>query len=223
MLGLIGFLVAALTFSLYGYSVQKYKTKKISFDLDYYSSAFALTAVGCVVWALGTQSSGSALEKYVLIGDLFLLAATTVLVWVLTKKIPYMIGALLVSAGALLYRAQVDFAQPVIRDSVLVFNTPRVFGTILLLAVLFVWLPVNMKFYSLYIRSKVTQDLLRPTYYTVNLISLVGLAGFLLARKQLTITMSFTTIIFGYLVLALLNITVRTQLAKSTKGVHHGK
>lgn len=221
MLGLVGFSIAALVFVLYGFSALQYKEKKGP-SLGLYAGAFLLTAVACLIWAAGTQAEAASLETFVIVGDVFLLAASVILAKTLfTKNSSLYLGlAALVAVGALLYRVNVDYTDPVMKEGVLVFYTPRIFGALLAATVLGIWLRANMQFYDQYVRKRLKLDVLRPMYFTANILSLIGLTGVMFARKSLTISLAFSMIVLGYLTMSALNLTVFNQ---TKKGVKHAK
>lgn len=222
MLGIIGFLSAAIAFSLYGYSSFKLSKKSKNFDHTNYFWAYQLTALACIVWAFSIQGSILNLASGVLIGDMLLLLASVLLLTTLFKpsqELAIMAIGSLTSLVVIYLRINSSELDPIIRDGILVFNTPRLFGAILAIVLVLIWLKANMNFYERAISPKISQ-LLRPQYYTSNLLGLIGVVGFLIARKNLTIVLSFSLIVLVFLFLLLLNNYV---LSLPKKVVRRGK
>ena len=222
MLGTVGFGAATLVFLAYGLTAHKYATKEASFQLKTYSLAFIITALACAVWAVGTRLD-SALESFVLVGDALLLVASILLVRnVSPPKQTNLYTSLVVglSVCSLIYRAVSGGQGPIMRDGILVFYTPRIFGVFLITLLLAVWVRANMKFYAQVIRPTIKGVSLQSSYFAANMLGAIGVSGFLFARKPVTIVISFSMLVLAYLTLSALNYVA---LKPDAKGVVDAK
>lgn len=223
MLGTIGFSAAALVVVLYGLSSTKLQKKGTDSRMKVYGSAYLVAALAFLAWAVGTQGSDSTLQASVLVGDGLLMVSTLLLLWTLAPaKYATILTtiAAVVSVLAVIYRAQVSGPDPIMRDSILVFNTPRAFGAFLALVLLLVWLRANMHFYERVVEKVVHTNLLRPSYFAANVLGFMGVSGFLFARKTVTIITSFTMVALAFATMAALNYIA---LRGIQKGVRHAR
>lgn len=215
MLGTLGFSVAALAFAAYGYTSWLFG-KNQNFRLRSYSTAYYAAALGALCWMIGTLIDGN-LEVWVLLGDAFIMLSTVLLVRTLVpvKSVDVATyGSTAVLAAALLWRAMDGGVNPVLRDSVLVFNTPRLFGVFLAIVLLVVWVRANMQFYQLVVLPKARVDFFRTSYFAANVVGIVGVSAFLFARKSATIILGFTMVILTFLTLTALNYQVSRDVRK---------
>lgn len=219
MLGTIGFITAAVTYLIYGYSSYNLAKKNPGFDREIYFTSYIFTAIACTVWALSINRVFFDLEVGVLIGDLFLLLASVLLLTTFIKQsleLPVLVLGSIASITLVLFRALSSDISPVVRDSVLVFNTPRVFGVLLAAVMLFVWVKANMNFYSKVVHPKLP-NLLRPQYYAANLLGFISVTSFLMARKNITIIFAFGLLVSSFLFLVILNYYVQSIPRKAAK------
>lgn len=214
MVGLIGFGIAALVIFLYAYSIDAFHGSTKTFDIKTYYIAYLCLAAALVIWAVGTQLRPSGLKAAVILGDILVLTTTVLLARIITPK-KYLnqvtVAAGLVAIAALIYRAA--NLHPVMKDGVLIFYTPRVFGALLILALLFVWLRVNNKLFDDVI-SKHRLAIERSTYFSSNFVGYIGVCGFLFARKSITIIVAFSMFIFSFLMLLVLNLYFKNMPAR---------
>lgn len=220
MIGIVGFFVAALTFLIYGYTSYELAERKKTFDRASYLFAYLLIAFACVVWGMSINLSMSTLSNGVLFGDYLLLAATIALLLTLVKKEQKLLalaGGLLISGLLIWTRSATLDTNPVVSDGILVFNTPRVFGGLLALVVLVIWVRANMHYFTEAVDKKL-QPIVRPAYFSMNVLGFISVTAFLFARKSLTIIVAFAMLVGSFIMLAVLNYYVLHQ-----KGAHHGK
>lgn len=221
MIGSIGFVLASIMFLAYGFSANKLAKPKKNFDHKSYFIAYIFVAIACLVWGLGMHLGKDLINQVVIVGDCLLFGAIIALVVTSAKKkekVPALIVGIITFSLLLAVRLLSPSIDPVIRDGVLVFNTPRIFGTILSLAILIVWVKTNMAYFKEAVPAKL-QAILRPSYFSMNVLGFIGVTGFLFARKNLTIIVSFSMIVISFAVLTSLNYYVLSL----KKGAKHGK
>lgn len=208
MIGSVGFLSAAIVFYLYGYTAFKFKKNNVKFPFKPYLIAYGLISLAFLTWSLAFLFDSTVLLGVVLIGDILLFASSAFLLSTIVKKqmksLIFIIATPVVATIVFL-RAQYDTA-PVIQDGVLFFNTPRLFGFILAIIFWMIWLRANMRFHDSVINGST-----RTTYYSYNIIALISVSAFLLARKPNTIIFSFGTLIFAYALLSTMNYLLFTK------------
>lgn len=220
MIGSIGFFVASLAFLAYGFTSYKLAKHKQSFDRKSYLIAYILVATACAVWGAGIHLEQIVLNNAVILGDCLLFGATIALLVTSVKKaekIPAIITGILVF-GLLLWVRLLSVAKnPTVVYGILVFNTPRIFGGLLSIAILIVWVKANMHYFTEVINKKL-QPILRPSYFSMNVLGFISVTGFLFARKSLTIIVSFSMLVGSFVMLSLLNYYIL-----NLKGATHGK
>lgn len=220
MIGTIGFIIASLAFLAYGFTSYKLAKHKNNFDRKSYFVAYILVATACVVWGVGIHLEQILLNNAVILGDCLLFGATIALLVTTVKKaekVPAIITGILVFGLLLWVRLLSVVNNPTIIDGILVFNTPRIFGGLLSIAILIVWVKANMHYFTEVIDKKL-QPILRPSYFSMNVLGFISVTGFLFARKSLTIIVSFSMLVGCFVLLSLLNYYVL-----NTKGEIHGK
>ena len=222
MLGTFGFSAAAIAFFAYGFTSRKFALNDKVFLISEYTSAYYSAALACVFWAIGTRASGSELMKFVVLGDGFVLLASIFLFRVLLAnkhRLYYTVLAIVIAIGALIYRSSVT-TLPIMKDGVLVFYTPRLFGAFLIVVLLAVWLRANMAFYDKLVNKAAKLSVFRTNFYATNLVGIIGVCGFLFAHKSITIAVSFSMLIVALLGLSALNYVI---LNPAKKEVNHAK
>ena len=221
MLGTLGFCAAALAFLAYAYSSGKIANKP-QFAIKSYRLAYMAAGIASLIWAVGTLAGNSTLEAFVLAGDAFIMAATVLLLRTVVpaKDANLASGAVaIVLAGALFWRAVDSGADPVLRDNILVFNTPRPFAAFLAIVLLLIWVRANVCFYRKVVASTLKSDVLRYSYFIPNIMAFLGISSFLFAERSLTIVLGFATVIVAFLILTGFNYAVVSAVRK---GAHHG-
>lgn len=222
MLGTLGFTAAAVAFAVYGYYAHVL-AERVPFQRTAYTFSYFLTAAACIVWAaaaLGTIDTFS----LVITGDALLLSATACLAYSLFPRklsVPYIMAGAVVAFGLLFLRIANTGTEPFVRDGILVFNTPRVFGAVLGMILLVIWVRANMNFYNKVVDPRFP-GLFRASYFSLNLIGFTSAISFLLARKNLTIIVAFTLLVTSFAFLSALTRYVRS-LKPFRKKVHHAK
>lgn len=220
MLGTIGFSVAAITFFIFGYTSYQLAAHKPKYDRSGFLMAYTLITLACLVWAIGTQLASRYLHTSVLIGDLLLLMASTMLlVTTLPQKwhMVAMFGGALATLGLLLLRIKSSGAEPALINNVLIFNTPKAFGVLLVVILYFVWVRANMYFFAEVI-DKDLQVLLRPAYFSSNVFAFLGVSGFLFSRKDITVVTSFCIIVASFISLVMVNNYVKARSIRKAHG-----
>lgn len=210
MWGLIGFSFATAVFLLFGHTAYRVKIKKTdNFIIKHYVVGIVLAASACALWA-ATSLIGSAsfTSVSIIVGDILLVLATLYLLnaWIDDdNRLPAIIGVGM--AGILLVLARIFIFKPdaYILDGVLVFNTPRVLAIVLIAMLFSIWFYANYRFYSIVApRVKSVSNYAQSTFF-LNVMALVGISGFLVARKPFTIVASFVLFVVAYAVLSLFN------------------
>lgn len=220
MIGSIGFFVASLAFLAYGLTSYRLASHKKSFDRKSYLIAYILVAGACISWGIGIHLEQILLNNAVILGDCLLLGATIALLSTSAKKsekLPAIISGVFVFSLLIWVRLLSFTKNPEVINGVLVFNTPRLFGGLMSIAILIVWVRTNMYYFTEIIDKKL-QSFLRPSYFSMNILSFISVTGFLFARKNLTIIVSFSMLVFCFIILSLLNYYILHQ-----KGASHGK
>lgn len=207
MLGTFGFFVAAIAFLAYGFSSYGLASTKHNFSRTNFLIAYILIATACLTWGVGVQLDIQQLKTAIYTGDALLLAACVFLLATTVKKSQqlsvFILGVL--TAGVLLFiRINTSVQDAFVRDGILIFNTPRIFGAILAVILLTVWVKANMNFFTTVIDKNI-QSALRPNYFAANMVAYIGVIGFLLARKNITISVSFAMIVLAFFCLVALN------------------
>ncbi len=222
MLGTLGFCAAALAFVAYADSSVKI-AKKTRFKVKPYGWAYIIAGLANLVWAVGTLTGNNTIEAFVLVGDGLIMVSTVLLLWaIVPAKYTSLAStaAAVMLAGALAWRAMDSGPNPILRDGILAFNTPRLFGAFLAIVLLVVWVRANLRFYQDVVLPKLTNDTLRFAYFVPNVLAFMGISGFLFAQKSITIVVGFTMVIMAFLALTSLNYAVRNMIQQ---GVSHGK
>jgi len=221
MLGTVGFVAAAIAFSLYGFSSFKL-AEGTNYKRADYLIAYVITATACLTWAISIQVAGNLLG-WVIAGDVLLLVASVFMLnSFMTRKLtlPYLLVAGAIISGLLYLRLTSTVSDPVIRSNVLIFNTPRLFGSLLSLALLVIWVRANMRYFDTVVSPRLA--LLRPSYYSLNLFGFVSVVAFLMARKDITIIIAFTILVTSFVFLTILNYYVKSTLnPHDDKGKQH--
>lgn len=209
MLGTIGLASASVAFGLYAYSSDRLlQHKSVKFaSKNSYILAYCFAMLAAFFWTLATLLPSRKIMMALFFGDLMLMGTTLLLLNVLiTKNKTILMSLAALTAGALLYfRFIVDTSVAVMNQGILVFNTPRPFGASLLVIFLVVWLTVNKRFYRAVTNKLPVRATLEQIYYSSNILALIGVAGFMFAKKKITITYSFSILILAYVCLVALN------------------
>jgi hypothetical protein len=220
MLGTVGFSAAALIFAAYAATSSGLGKKAGRFDIQSYVWAYGMAVLAFVSWGVATLLDEGLLLPAVLVGDIFIMASSVLL---LRIQLPdknrnlYLFVAIVLFGAALAYRALSE-PGPVMRDSVLAFNTPPLFAALLAVVLLAVWVRSNLRFYSQVVQRAMPLPVLRTSYVTSNVMAFIGICGFLFARKWETTVLSFSMVVLAFATLTALN-HVAKQSAQ--KGVSH--
>jgi hypothetical protein len=221
MLGTLGFTAAAVAFLAYGITAHKI-AKGADFNRDDYLYSYILTALGCLVWAAAVLAGHNTLA-FVIVGDALLLVASAYLLNTLFSRkltLPYILAGTLLLYVLLTIRLTGGGAEPIIRDGILIFNTPRLFGFLLGVLLLVVWVQSNMNFYRKVIDKKLP-GLLRSAYFSANILGFISVISFLMARHDLTIITAFGLLVSTFALMAGLNYYVGSLPIR--KVVKHAK
>lgn len=212
MLGIIGFISAAVVFSIYAYSFNKIKIRKKDVDIEFYQFAYLLLAICCVFWVAGIiKGTTSGLILSVLLANISLLIGTMALAYGMLPhryKIPAVIVLILFSIGFITARTIWQIPEPEVFDGILVFNTSTEISAALGLLFVAVWLPS-----SYFVTRLVTEKKYFRPLRAVGLVSVVlaifGLFGFLAADTTQTLVLSFGVIVCAFAPLTAINFLVR--------------
>lgn len=222
MLGSLGFIAAAVAFAAYGYYAYAL-AERVTFQRTVYTFSYFLTAAACIIWAAAALE---AIDTFTLVvtGDALLLSATACLAYSLAPRkitMPYIILGVAAAFGLLFLRIISTGVEPFVRDGILVFNTPRVFGAVLGMVLLTIWVRANMNFYTKIIDPRFP-GVFRASYFSLNLIGFTAAMAFLLARKNLTIIVAFALLVSSFAFLSALTYYVH-GLKPLKKEAHHAK
>ncbi|MDQ5958803.1 MAG: hypothetical protein QG562_622 [Patescibacteria group bacterium] len=204
MWGAVGFISLAITFGLFAVVTDKIKlNKKIRFKTKPLAYAYVLMVGACTAWAFASISGTiDALVPAVIFGDLMLVVATILLLesfvpaknWKIVEYSTVLVGAVFIVVRLFGIKP-----EPYMQSGILIFNTPRIISVGLALVFLGVWLLANFKLGKALIHEKKELKPLWPSWYFANLIAFIGFCGFIIAKKPLTISFSFTLVVIGYL------------------------
>lgn len=218
MLGTIGLASASAAFGLYAYSADKVLQKHdVKFAAkDSYVFAYVFASLAAFFWTIGTLKTYN-LMLAIFFGDVMLMFTTLLLLkGLLVKNKAFILGIATVLSAALLYfRFFIDKSNAVMHQGILVFNTPRLFGASLLVIFMAIWLTANKRFYRSVLGKLPFKAALEQLYYSSNILALIGVAGFMFAKKNVTITYSFTMLVLSYVSLVSLNFYINHNVNRN--------
>lgn len=214
MWGAIGFGFAAVVFTLFAYTAQKitiHETTK--FHKNYYALGMYVAASACAVWAAAILLNNSTiLSISIIVGDFLLIIASLYILssWVSDKiRTPLLFG--LGFIGLLFISTRIFIYKPTayIYENILIFNTPRILATLLIVLFFSVWFIANYRFYKIIAKLLEAIPGISSLVYVFNIAAFIGICGFLVARKPLTIVISFAVFSVAYLFLGYVNIVAK--------------
>ena len=221
MWGVIGFGFAALVFAFFAFTVQKELIKKSEhFNSKHFAIGMYIAAGACLLWAIAALlNSSSALSASIIVGDVLLVAATLYILnaWISDEnRWPAIVGVGLVGIFFVLARIFIFTPNAYMRDGLLFLNTPRLLAALLVVMFFSIWFIANYRFFKIVSeRLRIIPGIGQITYI-FNIAAFVGICGFLIARKPLTIVISFITFTLCYLFLTYVVIVARKE------ALHHG-
>lgn len=207
MWGFFGFGTAALVFALFAIVSNKVILKpKETFGIKQFSYAFVLMVGAFAGWAFACVfGDGYSLLPSLVVGDILLIAASFLMLdaYVSPKfRLYTRLLSLLVAAVFFYYRFDYFDANPVMQNSVYIFNTPRVLAVFLAFIFAGCWLVSNLKFGKIIFNLNKKYSDFWTIYYVANIFAFVGFSGFIIARRPITVIISFGIIVFSYLTMA---------------------
>lgn len=221
MLAVLGFTITGLLFILFSLTMPKHPKKKSAALLDDFKKAYLFLAVAFLGYGLASvDGSTSVLAVSMIIGNALLLIGTLHMLRILVsrnankKLILYLAAA--TGIALVLARILFFYPEPYMQDEILVFNTQRFVSFMLSALFLLVWLPVNLRVARmLTLKNVAGMDKLITLVYTAATFSAVI---FILAKKPVTLALSFTAVSAAFVLLIAYNIAIR----KLQTGAKHG-
>lgn len=208
MLATIGFTAAAVIFMVYGYSLSYIKDRVNRYNLFYFSIAYGLLGLACLIWALGALvGTDASLAVCVFVGNLAVLAATAAIInSVICDRYRLLISLLIMIAGIGLLAIRTLFmpAEPFLKDGVLVFNSQLLVALILAIIFVAIWMPINLKV-SRAITSNIKTIPLKTMGEMIFIIASFSVVSFIIARKPITVALSFAILCCAFIPLTFIN------------------
>lgn len=222
MLATLGFAVTGICFAAFAFSFNKLVVQGAKLKLSQFAYGYYALALAFFVWGFAADfGSQDVLKNAVIIGDAYLLLGSLFMldIWLGKKRRTWLALAAAVAAALLYVRVTQYPPSPYLRGGILIFNTQPAVATAIGLLIAFIWLPVNIKVSKLVTR-KIGQKDIAFFYTSVYTAATASALIFIVARRTITVVLSFIAVGICFAVLIKSNILV----AKLTKVSHsHGK
>lgn len=199
---------------MFGLTLAKSKSKKISNVLDSYSFAYVLLSLAFFGFAIASViGSAEALAMSVVVGDFLILAATCFISNILLQGNRYRIQVLaalaIVGVGATMFRVAYFYPEPYMTEGILFFNSQRFVNFTLSSIFLLLWLPVNLRIARLQLTKRKEAHALASGLTYAYTVAIFAALIFILAKTPLVLVMSFTAMCACYLMLVVSNLAIR--------------
>lgn len=199
MIGAIGFIAAAILFGVYASSAYRQGELKGIRVLSY-SLAYICLSMACFTWALTALLGNDFLKPGVLLGDIFVLIGTVLLIdsvlnskwrWPVVSLVSVLLGA------GFVYRAVQHPVEATISNGILLFQTPK--SVAIGLSILFVsaWLLVTMRFVSRSIEASGIVYAKNAALFSAA-VACLGVLAFMGAKDVTATVVSFLVMLCGY-------------------------
>ncbi len=224
MIGVLGFLLAAVVIAAFVWSSQRTYTMVDPFRLKAFNIAFALLALAMAVWGLVVALDDATMTRnLMLMSDVLLLVSTACMVIVVVRKFSTLFLTSLagVVSGLVAYRAYSMPSTAYVSDGLLYFNLQGSSRLFIVGLFAFVWLPAAMIIAGQIanIRILANRRLVLQAYFIL-LVAL--LAMFSKARRSEAIIALFGAIVLVFVILLVFNLSLTkaqaAQTAKRSKG-----
>jgi hypothetical protein len=219
MLAVLGFNVTGLLFYLFAVTITSSSHKRTNRLIELYQYGYMFLSLTFFGYGIASvlQSPG-ALSLSVIIGNILLLAATLLMLAILFDGHKYksvvLYGSAFLGAAMILVRIFYFYPEPYLEDSMLFFNSQRFISFLLSAIFLLIWLPVNLRIsHHLSLRTK-SEDLSR-LYVYVYATATFSAVIFLLAKKPVTLILSFVAISTSFLMLTASNLYIRSTESRN--------
>ncbi len=221
MLAVFGFVITGVFFAVFSQTFSKKLTKNNKIMKNYVRAYLALAAAFFgygIASAFGTQSL---LAASVMLGSVLLLVATLLLMDIFftnhAHKKTILITAGVVGVALVLVRLFFFYPEPYMREDMLFFNSQRAVSFLLNAVFFTIWLPVNLHISRLVTYSAKVASF-ASTYAILHATATISAAMFLLAKKPVTLVLSFTALSIAFLLLIISNLFIL-----SVEKGNHGK
>jgi hypothetical protein len=213
MIASLGFISAALLFSIFAYSVGAVSnTGKIK--AGSLMGSYNLLTLACVSWAVGAYlGSDQALKTAVIVGSALLAGATVLLVRSVIPPKWSIVAIVATGIAGALYVAIRIFAikpEPYMQEGILIFNTQKSVGYALIAAFVLIWLPAMMR----YVRNITESNgigFLTSTGIFASVVATLGVVCFLSAAELSKVIVSFVVLCCAYIPLIFINFLAARQ------------
>lgn len=206
-MGVIGLILTGVALLLYGFSSYKCTKPGKHYDRKSYLLGHVLFASAFFVWGLGLLTHTNSLNNVIIFGDILIFGAIITLLLTLVEpkeKVPAIITGIISFSLLLWIRLISVTIEPTIKNGILVFNTPKMFGIILLIALFIVWIRTAIYYFETNFNKKLRASL-RSVYIIANLIGFVSVACIVLLPTSSAITASLAMLILSFSILTYLN------------------
>lgn len=199
MLGAIGFTSAALLFFWYGLSARN--TNKLpSIRNQSYAGAYIFLALACVTWAITLIFGDNALDKGVLVGDLFVIIGTVLMIDSISKanyRAISTLGSLLLGIMAFIARIKYFSPNAYINDGILVFNSAKTVTVIFTAMFVLIWFPITMRFVREVLTASKLDYLVKAGVFSC-VLAVFGVTGFVSSKKKSEVIAYFVILCSAY-------------------------
>lgn len=222
MLGFIGFMVSSVLVISFAASFERLIAQRLPAGLWQFIAAYYLLGITLAFWGIACLvKSQNWIQFSVLLGDALLLAGTSLLATMLVAKkhIPMtaFIGIIITLFGSI-GRPFLIPIHAVINDGILFFNTPRFVGSILVAALMLVWLPAAIRVSSL-VTLPLADRTLRQIYIASYGFAIAVATIFITAHRRTIIIASFVAITAMFILLIASNFLL-VRLLDTKETVH---
>lgn len=209
MLAVLGFTVTGFLFLLFALSIPN---KKHSENILYFKISYILLAVAFFGYAVASQINSSAtLARSMIIGNVWIFIATLFMLSIYLFKNKYkkyyIYMAALLAILLLVIRVVYFYPEPYIQDSILVFNSERFVSFLLSAIFLIIWLPVNLNIAKNILKDTHFEVLERQFAFMYTAATFSAII-FLLAKKPLTLALSFIALSLAFAMLIISNVLI---------------
>ncbi len=206
-LATIGFIVGAVLFAGYAYSIRSYT---VSCGISrFYPWAYYTLALTFLLWGIATANGNQHfLNISILLGNALILIGSALLLEIVTHKKGIVLWGVVIAIVIFIARLMFFSPAPYMQGGILIFNTNIIVSLVYAMLFFCIWLPANLSV------GKAIGSLGKSPEFTQLLRGLFGLstiaAVFMpIARTPIMVVVAFVTLAVCYSVLIAVNVLLR--------------